>query len=99
MIDGLHKRDTMTAYVIFDVPPGGDQEAMKPYREKAFDTLTRFGGNPGSRSALSARRSLIRHGDQKALLLGRRLVDLHLLHDAVERADVARQIVHAKDVD
>lgn len=28
----------MPAYVIFDVPPGGDREAMKPYREKAFDT-------------------------------------------------------------
>ena len=36
----------MTAYVIFDVPPGGDLEAMKPYREKAFDTLTPYGGRP-----------------------------------------------------
>jgi len=34
----------MTAYVIFDVPPGGDAEAMKPYREKAFDTLIPYGG-------------------------------------------------------
>jgi uncharacterized protein (DUF1330 family) len=34
----------MAAYVIFDVPLGGDLEAMKPYREKAFDTLLPFGG-------------------------------------------------------
>jgi uncharacterized protein (DUF1330 family) len=34
----------MTAYVIFDAPPGGDPEAMKPYREKASDTLTPYGG-------------------------------------------------------
>src|SRR5579862_942657 len=34
----------MAAYVIFDVPPGGDLEAMKPYREKAFDTLVPYGG-------------------------------------------------------
>ena len=34
----------MPAYVIFDAPPGGDLEAMKPYREKAFDTLIPFGG-------------------------------------------------------
>jgi uncharacterized protein (DUF1330 family) len=34
----------MAAYVIFDVPPGGDREAMKPYGEKAFDTLISFGG-------------------------------------------------------
>ena len=34
----------MAAYVIFDAPPGGDQEAMKPYREKAFDTLIPYGG-------------------------------------------------------
>ena len=34
----------MVAYVIFDAPPGGDLEAMKPYREKAFDTLIRYGG-------------------------------------------------------
>lgn len=34
----------MAAYVIFDVPPGGDPEAMKPYREKAFDTLIPYGG-------------------------------------------------------
>ena len=32
--------------MIFDVPPGGDQEAMKPYREKAFDTLIPYGGRP-----------------------------------------------------
>jgi uncharacterized protein (DUF1330 family) len=36
----------MTAYVIFDVPPGGDQEAMKTYREKAFETIVRYGGKP-----------------------------------------------------
>ena len=34
----------MAAYVIFDVPPGGDAEKMKPYREKAFDTLLPYGG-------------------------------------------------------
>ncbi len=34
----------MTAYVIFDVPPGGDLEAIKPYREKAFDTLIPYQG-------------------------------------------------------
>ena len=34
----------MAAYVIFDVPPGGDLEAMKPHREKAFDTLIPYGG-------------------------------------------------------
>lgn len=34
----------MPAYVIFDVPPGGDLQAMKPYGEKAFDTLVPFGG-------------------------------------------------------
>ena len=34
----------MAAYVIFDVPPGGDLEAMKPYGEKAFDTLLPYGG-------------------------------------------------------
>jgi uncharacterized protein (DUF1330 family) len=34
----------MAAYVIFDVPPGGDLEAMKPYTEKAFDTLIPYGG-------------------------------------------------------
>lgn len=34
----------MAAYVIFDVPPGGDPEAMKPYRDKAFDTLIPYGG-------------------------------------------------------
>lgn len=34
----------MAAYVIFDVPTGGDAEAMKPYREKAFDTLIPYGG-------------------------------------------------------
>ena len=36
----------MAAYVIFDAPPGGDLEAMKPYREKAFDTLIPYGGKP-----------------------------------------------------
>jgi uncharacterized protein (DUF1330 family) len=36
----------MAAYVIFDVPPGGDLEAMKAYRDKAFDTLIPFGGRP-----------------------------------------------------
>ena len=36
----------MAAYVIFDVLPGGDLEAMKPYREKAFDTLVPYGGKP-----------------------------------------------------
>ena len=36
----------MAAYVIFDVPPGGGTEAMKPYREKAFDTLIPYGGRP-----------------------------------------------------
>jgi uncharacterized protein (DUF1330 family) len=34
----------MTAYVIFDAPPGGDPESIKAYREKAFDTLIPFGG-------------------------------------------------------
>ena len=34
----------MAAYVIFDVPPGGDPEAMKPYREKAFGTLIPYAG-------------------------------------------------------
>ena len=34
----------MGAYVIFDVPPGGDLEAMKPYREKAFETIVPYGG-------------------------------------------------------
>ena len=34
----------MAAYVIFDVPPGGDLEKMRPYREKAFDTLIPYGG-------------------------------------------------------
>jgi len=36
----------MAAYVIFDAPPGGDLEAMKPYREKAWDTLVPYGGRP-----------------------------------------------------
>ncbi len=36
----------MPAYVIFDVPPGGDVEAMKPYRERAFDTVIPYGGKP-----------------------------------------------------
>jgi uncharacterized protein (DUF1330 family) len=36
----------MAAYVIFDVPPGGDLEAMKPYRDKAFDTIKPYGGRP-----------------------------------------------------
>ena len=36
----------MAAYVIFDVPPGGDMEAMKPYRDKAFDTIKPYGGRP-----------------------------------------------------
>jgi uncharacterized protein (DUF1330 family) len=34
----------MSAYVIFDVSPGGDREAMRAYGEKAFDTLIPFGG-------------------------------------------------------
>jgi uncharacterized protein (DUF1330 family) len=34
----------MTAYVIFDAAPGGDLEAMKLYREKAFDTPIPYGG-------------------------------------------------------
>ena len=34
---------TMAAYVIFDVGPS-DLEAMKPYLEKAFDTLRAHGG-------------------------------------------------------
>ena len=36
----------MAAYVIFDVPPGGDVDAMNSYREKAFDTLIPYGGRP-----------------------------------------------------
>ena len=38
----------MTAYVIFDVPPTSDRqrEAMKPYGEKAWDTLKPYGGIP-----------------------------------------------------
>jgi hypothetical protein len=38
------EKDQWQAYVIFDVLPGGDMEAMKPYREKAFDTLVPYGG-------------------------------------------------------
>jgi len=34
----------MTAYVIFDAATGGDLEAMKAYREKAFDTVIPYGG-------------------------------------------------------
>jgi uncharacterized protein (DUF1330 family) len=33
----------MTGYVIFDVGPS-DREAMKPYLDKAFDTVTSYGG-------------------------------------------------------
>jgi uncharacterized protein (DUF1330 family) len=33
----------MTAYVIFDVGPSG-REAMKPYIDKAFDTVAAHGG-------------------------------------------------------
>jgi uncharacterized protein (DUF1330 family) len=33
----------MAAYVIFDVGPS-DREAMKPYIDKAFDTLAAHGG-------------------------------------------------------
>jgi uncharacterized protein (DUF1330 family) len=36
----------MAAYVIFDVPPGGDREGMKAYAEKAWDTLPPYGGRP-----------------------------------------------------
>jgi len=38
----------MAAYVIFDVPPTTDtqREAMKPYGEKAWDTLKPYGGKP-----------------------------------------------------
>ena len=36
--------DVKAAYVIFDVPPGGDADKMKLYREKAFDTLIPYGG-------------------------------------------------------
>ena len=36
----------MPAYVIFDVPPGGDLEAMKAYRERVFNTLILYGGKP-----------------------------------------------------
>jgi len=36
----------MPAYVIFDVLPGGNLEAMKAYREKAFDTLIPYGEKP-----------------------------------------------------
>ena len=36
----------MAAYVIFDVPPDSDLDAMKPYREKAFATLIPYGGRP-----------------------------------------------------
>ena len=35
--------DDMAAYVIFDVGPS-DRDAMKPYLEKAFDTLRAHGG-------------------------------------------------------
>jgi uncharacterized protein (DUF1330 family) len=34
----------MTAYVIFDAPPPYNLEVMKPYGEKAFDTLIPYGG-------------------------------------------------------
>lgn len=40
----------MAAYVTFGVPPGGDLEAMKPYREKAFDTIIPYGGKPRVRT-------------------------------------------------
>ena len=33
----------MTGYVIFDVGPS-DREAMKPYPDKAFDTIAAHGG-------------------------------------------------------
>jgi uncharacterized protein (DUF1330 family) len=38
----------MTAYVIFDAPPTSDlqREAMKPYGDKAWDTLKPYGGKP-----------------------------------------------------
>jgi uncharacterized protein (DUF1330 family) len=34
----------MAAYVIFDAAAGGNVDAMKPYRDKAFDTLIPYGG-------------------------------------------------------
>ena len=39
-------RKMMAAYVIFDVPTVGNLEAMKSYRETAFDTLVPYGGRP-----------------------------------------------------
>ncbi len=36
----------MPAYVIFDALPGGNSEAIKPYRQKAFDTLIPNGRRP-----------------------------------------------------
>ena len=33
----------MAGYVIFDIGPS-DREAMKPYLDKAFDTVAAFGG-------------------------------------------------------
>ena len=47
----------MAGYVIFDIGPS-DREAMKPYLDKAFDTITEFkgiilvrGGDPEVREA------------------------------------------------
>jgi len=40
----------MAAYVIFDVGPS-DRDAMKPYLEKAFDTLILYGGKVIARTS------------------------------------------------
>ncbi len=40
----------MTAYVIFDVRTV-DREALKPYIEKAFDTLIPYGGRLVARTS------------------------------------------------
>jgi uncharacterized protein (DUF1330 family) len=51
---------TMAGYVIFDVGPS-DRDAMKPYLEKAFDTLRAHGGRViVSTSNIDVRES--RHG-------------------------------------
>jgi len=40
----------MAAYVIFDVGPS-DRDALKPYLEKAFDTLVPYGGKVIARTS------------------------------------------------